>query len=65
MRSLWQLLITIEDDNTSTSLTCDECFAHIELLAEEALAGAEEEVLKSAIRQLMYHCPDCQEHHLQ
>ena len=65
MRSLWQILITIKNNSTSTSLTCDECFAYMEHLVEEALVGVEEEDLKAGIRQHMEHCPDCQEHHLQ
>lgn len=65
MRSLWQILITIKNDSTSTSLTCDECFAYMEHLVEEALVGVEEEALKAGIRQHMDHCPDCQDHHLQ
>lgn len=65
MRSLWQILITIKNNSTSTSLTCDECFVYMEHLVEEALVGVEEEALKAGIRQHMEHCPDCQEHHLQ
>jgi uncharacterized protein with PIN domain len=65
MRSLWQILITIKNDSTSTSLTCDECFAYMEHLVEEALVGVEEDALKAGIRQHMDHCPDCQNHHLQ
>jgi uncharacterized protein with PIN domain len=65
MRSLWQILITIKNDSTSTSLTCDECFVYMEHLVEEALVGVEEEALKDGIRQHMEHCPDCQDHHLQ
>jgi len=65
MRSLWQILITIKKDSTSTSLTCDECFVYMEHLVEEALVGVEEEALKAGIRQHMEHCPDCQDHHLQ
>jgi uncharacterized protein with PIN domain len=65
MRSLWQILITIKNDSTSTSLTCDECFAYMEHLVEEALVGVEEDALKAGIRQHMDHCPDCQDHHLQ
>lgn len=65
MRSLWQILITIKNNSTSTSLTCDECFVYMEHLVEEALVGVEEEALKAGIRQHMDHCPDCQDHHLQ
>jgi hypothetical protein len=50
MRSLWQILITIKNDSTSTSLTCDECFVYMEHLVEEALVGVEEEALKDGIR---------------
>lgn len=65
MRPLWQILITFKDDTSSTSLSCDECFSYMEHLVEEALAGIEEEVLQTAIKRHLDHCPDCQEHHLQ
>ena len=65
MRPLWQILITLKDSNASTSLTCDECFLVIEHLVDEALAGVNEEDLKSAIKQHLRHCSECQEHHLQ
>jgi hypothetical protein len=37
----------------------------MEHLVEEALAGIEEEVLQTAIKRHLDHCPDCQEHHIQ
>lgn len=64
MRPLWQILITLKDSGSSTSLTCDECFLVIENLADEALAGVNEEDLKSALKQHLRYCPECQEHHL-
>lgn len=65
MRPLWQVLITFKDSSASNSLNCDECFLIMEHLADEALAGVNEEELKSAIKQHLRYCLDCQEHHLQ
>ena len=35
----------------------------MEQLAEEAIAGADKDVLQSAIKDHLMRCPDCQEHH--
>jgi hypothetical protein len=64
MRPFWQILISFRENHKSGTLTCDECFRFMEHLAEEALAGAEQDKLKGAVRKHLKHCPDCQEHHL-
>ena len=64
MRSLWQILISVKESRNVDTLTCDECFAFMEYLAEEASSGAEENTLQIAIRQHLAKCPDCHEHHL-
>ncbi len=37
----------------------------MEHLAEEAIAGADKDVLQIAIKDHLSQCPDCQEHHQQ
>ncbi|UCD42651.1 MAG: hypothetical protein JSV69_03315 [Chloroflexota bacterium] len=65
MRPLWQILISLKERNQSDSLDCDECFQYMEHLAEEAIAGADKDVLQIAIKDHLSQCPDCQEHHQQ
>jgi hypothetical protein len=65
MRPLWQILISFKERNLSDQLDCEECFHYMEHLADEAIAGADEEVLHSAIEAHLKQCPDCQEHHQQ
>jgi hypothetical protein len=64
MRPLWQILTSVKGSGNVDKLTCDECFAFMEHMAEEALSGAEENALQTAIRQHLANCPDCHEHHL-
>ena len=55
---LWRLLITIKSKN---SLTCSECFAVLELLAEAADLGSDTGRIKRIAQQHLAMCPDCQE----
>ena len=65
MRPLWQILISFTERSQPVSLNCDECFHYMEHLAEEAIAGADQDTLQEAIKDHLTNCPDCQEHHLQ
>ncbi len=65
MRPLWQILISFTERSQPVSLSCDECFQYMEHLAEEAIAGADQDTLQEAIKDHLTNCPDCQEHHLQ
>jgi hypothetical protein len=42
------------------ALTCYECFAMLEHLANMAIAGADDNDLKIAVQRYLTHCPDCQ-----
>lgn len=55
---LWRLLITIKSKD---SLTCSECFAVLELLAEAADLGSDTRRIKRIARQHLAMCPECQE----
>ena len=46
-------------------MTCDECFAIMEQLADEAIEGLDSEMIHHAIQRSIAHCPDCTEHHQQ
>ena len=64
MRPIWQIL-TRTTHSPNSVLTCEECFAALEYLAD--LSGAESD-LKDLWRVAQRHlarCPDCREHHLQ
>jgi len=62
-RPLWQVL-SVAQPGRDTTLSCDECFAILELLAEAAAAGAHAQTLREAVQRHLTHCPDCREHHL-
>ena len=64
MRSLWQILVVFNDRNQSAGLTCDECFLFMEHIAEEAIAGADQESLLKAVQVHLAICPHCRDHHL-
>jgi len=58
---LWELLIKVENDTSSDTLTCGECFAVIELLVEGIELGVSQERLARLARNHLARCPDCQE----
>ena len=64
MRSLWQILVAFKERDRYALLTCDECFRYMEHIAEEAIAGADQALLRNAVQDHLMICPDCSEHHL-
>lgn len=64
-RSIWEILTDAAEPGSEVTLTCDECFAIMKHLADEAVKGADPETLHRAIRRHIAHCPDCNEHHKQ
>jgi len=56
-RPLWQVL-SVAQPGRDTTLSCDECFAILELLAEAAAAGAHAQTLREAVQRHLTHCPD-------
>lgn len=63
-RPLWEILAA-SSSKDDTELACDECFAVLEYLADEATEGANLQVLLQTARRHLVHCPDCREHHEQ
>ena len=64
-RPIWQILTAAAELGSEVTLTCDECFAIMEQLADEAIKGLDSEMIHHAIRRSIAHCPDCTEHHQQ
>lgn len=60
-RPLWRIWLEITGISHLTSLTCAECYAVLEYLADADLAGIDHETLFQAARQHLADCPDCQE----
>ena len=58
---LWEVMIKLEATRTRDSLTCPECFAVIELLAEGASLGVEYEQLEALVRDHLSQCSDCRD----
>ncbi len=58
---LWEVMVKLEATRTRKSLSCPECFAVIELLAEGAVLGVEYERLAALAREHLAQCSDCRE----
>jgi len=58
---LWQVMIRLRESRSKKSLTCPECFAVIELLAEGASMGVEYSRLLALAREHLSQCSDCRE----
>ena len=63
-RPIWQILTAAAEPSSEVTLNCDECFAFMEHLADEAIKGVDPNIIHRAIRRHIAHCPDCTEHHL-
>lgn len=55
---LWRLLITLREKD---SLTCSECFAILELLAEAATVDNDSSRFERLARQHLAKCPGCRD----
>ncbi|MDX1613633.1 MAG: hypothetical protein R3300_04935 [Candidatus Promineifilaceae bacterium] len=58
---LWQLLIKIGQRDPHERLTCHECFAVLELLAQAASLGIDSQRLQKWARDHLAQCPDCRQ----
>ena len=58
---LWELLVNIDRREANDRLTCGECFAVMELLAEGAELGIDRKQLERLARRHLGRCPDCRE----
>ena len=62
-RPFWQTLVAA-DSSENIALTCGECFAILEYLAEAAAEGDDLQTLQKAAQRHLARCPDCRAHHL-
>jgi len=62
-RPFWQVLLIVLGDNQSEKLTCEECTAMMEYLADQAIEGATIEDLKSTANSLFRFCTECKNHY--
>lgn len=65
IRPLWQILASLLRAPDAMRLSCDECFAVLEYLAEVGAAGGRTETIQEAVRQHLAACPSCRQKHLQ
>ncbi len=58
--TFWRILLKTQAP-TDAPLTCDECIAILDYLADQAARGADLERLRQAVRKRLARCPDCRE----
>jgi len=58
--SLWRILLKSQA-RPDIPLTCDECFAILDYLADRAARGADVASLRHAVQKQLARCPDCRE----
>jgi len=62
VRPIWQIL-TRTTHSPNSVLTCEECFAALEYLAELMDADVDPKDLWQTAQRHLARCPDCREHH--
>ena len=58
---LWEILIELEQAETDRSLTCNQCFAIVDLLALAIELDIDREHLFALVQRHLSHCPGCRE----
>lgn len=58
--TFWQILLKTQVP-TDAPLTCDECIAILDYLADQAAQGADLEIVRQAMQKHLARCPDCHE----
>ena len=64
LRPLWQILAASHISGPDSALSCDECFAALEYLADCAVSGADPALVLESARHHLERCPHCRQHHL-
>ncbi len=62
--TFWRILLKTQAP-TDTPLTCDECIAILDYLADQAARGADLESLRQAVRRHLARCPDCRKQYVE
>ena len=58
---LWQVLVRMKKPESGDNLTCNDCFAIMELLLLGAELGLDQDYLRRVARVHLAHCPGCRE----
>jgi hypothetical protein len=58
--TLWRILLKTQAQ-PDARLTCDECIAILDYLADQAARGADLESVRQAVQKHLARCPDCRE----
>ena len=58
--TLWRILLKTRAP-TDAPLTCQECIAILDYLADQAAQGADLESVRQAVQKHLARCPDCRE----
>jgi len=66
IRPLWRLLLAATIQKEGVSLSCDDCFAILEYLADlRARVGVSIDLLRMLARNHLSCCPNCRKYYLQ
>lgn len=60
---LWKLLLQTTTSEQIKELTCADCFAILEYLADLDDLGSEQQILLKSVRQHINACPDCRDYY--
>jgi hypothetical protein len=58
--TLWRVLLKTQTQ-PDTPLTCEDCIAILDYLADQAARGADLDSLRQAVQKHLGRCPDCHE----
>ena len=61
MLQLWELLIALEQPGNDRALTCNQCFAIVDLLSLAIELDLEREQLFDLVQRRLARCPGCRE----
>ena len=62
---MWKILLKLNRPADESRLTCDECFALLDILTSCLPDEDPDEMLYEAAMTHLKHCPHCTEHHQQ
>jgi hypothetical protein len=60
---LWRILLKAQAQ-PEAPLTCDECIAVLDYLADQAIRGVNLDSLRQAVHKHLSRCPDCRAEYL-
>ena len=60
---LWKLLLQTTHSDQNPALTCSDCFAILEYLAEIDVISTDRQILLGTVRKHLNSCPDCRDYY--